>query len=157
MQNTPSEGQLTLIAVSSALSSWAGWIGWLFALYAATMALDFITGTSLALKQHCWDSQKAYAGLWKKFGSMIAVGVAALVDALIALLIQTMPNGSIEFSYTAILCPVVIAWYTVTELGSIAENAGKMGAPLPSFLRNGLEVLNSTIEAAGENSIDNDP
>lgn len=30
--------------------------------------------------------------------------------------------------------PVVLVWYIFTELGSIAENAAAMGAPVPGWL-----------------------
>ena len=36
------------------------------------------------------------------------------------------PNG--------VVLPVVLVWYIFTELGSIAENAAAMGAPVPAWL-----------------------
>ena len=39
-----------------------------------------------------------------------------------------------------ILLPLVLAWYILTELGSIAENAALMGAPVPAWLVRVLKV-----------------
>jgi phage-related holin len=35
-------------------------------------------------------------------------------------------------------------------LGSIAENAGKLGAPVPPFLRSFIALLRAAAEKAGE-------
>jgi phage-related holin len=49
-----------------------------------------------------------------------------------------------------VLCPVVVAWYILTELGSIIENAGKLGAPIPPFLKGVIALFKSTVEKAGD-------
>ena len=33
-----------------------------------------------------------------------------------------------------LVLPVILVWYIFTELGSIAENATAMGAPVPAWL-----------------------
>ena len=43
--------------------------------------------------------------------------------------------------------PIVLVWYIFTELGSIAENAAKMGAPVPAGL---LKLLAAGKKLAGE-------
>lgn len=43
---------------------------------------------------------------------------------------------------------LVSVWYIFTELGSITENAAKMGAPVPEFLIRALERLR--LETAGK-------
>jgi phage-related holin len=42
--------------------------------------------------------------------------------------------------WPVLVLPLVLAWYILTELGSILENASKMGAPLPSWLMKLLKV-----------------
>jgi phage-related holin len=42
--------------------------------------------------------------------------------------------------------PVVLTWYIITELGSIIENAGKMGAPVPEWLKKSLKQYKDTID-----------
>ncbi|MBQ1729907.1 MAG: phage holin family protein, partial [Oscillospiraceae bacterium] len=50
---------------------------------------------------------------------------------------------------TALITPIVIAWYTVTELGSVIENAAKMGAPIPKWLRKILKITADAIDKTG--------
>ena len=47
----------------------------------------------------------------------------------------------------ALVLPVVLVWYIFTELGSIAENAAAMGAPVPEWL---LKLLAEGKEKAGK-------
>ena len=55
---------------------------------------------------------------------------------------------TLPFHYDFLICPLVLVWYILTELGSIVENAGKMGTPIPHFLKDTLSVLNSSVENA---------
>lgn len=41
------------------------------------------------------------------------------------------------------------AWYLLTELGSIAENAGALGAPMPQFLMRAIAALRAGISDRG--------
>ena len=51
-----------------------------------------------------------------------------------------------------VITPIVLLWYIITELGSILENAGKLGAPLPKWMKKMLKQYKDTIDAAqGEN------
>ena len=36
---------------------------------------------------------------------------------------------------------IVAIWYSFTELGSIVENAGLLGAPIPHWLKKGIALL----------------
>ena len=54
------------------------------------------------------------------------------------------------FEYTVFVCPLVVVWYMLMELGSILENIGKMGAPLPEFLKKMIAVLKATVDSAGD-------
>ena len=40
----------------------------------------------------------------------------------------------LELPFDGVVLPVVLVWYIFTELGSIAENAAAMGAPVPGCL-----------------------
>lgn len=46
------------------------------------------------------------------------------------------------------LGPVVLVWYIVTELGSIVENAGALGAPIPAFLQAAIQSLNQAVDGS---------
>ena len=41
------------------------------------------------------------------------------------------------------------AWYLLTELGSVIENAGALGAPLPQFLVRAIAVLRADVSQRG--------
>ena len=46
-----------------------------------------------------------------------------------------MTGSSLDFLIIPfVVLPVVLVWYIFTELGSIAENAAAMGAPVPGWL-----------------------
>jgi phage-related holin len=75
-------------------------------------------------------------------GSIIAVLVTLILDAVIGNVMNNIPSVALAFTYTVLLSPIVIVWYILTELGSIIENAGKMGAPVPGFLQKAIAIFN---------------
>lgn len=135
-------------AVFAALTALWGWFGWFVVLWVVCMAIDYITGTCAALKAGEWSSDEARNGLWHKFGCIIAVLAAAIMDITIGYLAERV---GLSVPYTVFVCPLVIAWYMMTELGSIIENAGKLGAPMPMWLIKAVAALKATVDgAAGE-------
>lgn len=48
---------------------------------------------------------------------------------------------TLPFNYDMLLTPIVLFWYIVSELGSILENAEKMGASIPPLLKNAIEKM----------------
>jgi len=140
----------TIAASFAGISAWLGWFGWLTVTFVACMAVDWITGSAAAAKAGEWNSKRGREGLWHKTGSIVAVIVSVLLDVVIGTVINNIPNITLPFSYTVILCPVVIVWYILTELGSIIENAGKMGAPVPDFLRRAILLFKGTVDSAGD-------
>ena len=70
--------------------------------------------------------------------------VAAAADLLLGMIIDHLPGITLPFEYTVLICPVVVIWYILTELGSIVENAVALGAPCPSWL--GV-ILDKTLDA----------
>ena len=143
------EVKKTVTALMAALSAFLGWMGWLVVLYAVSMGIDYLTGSALAAKNGDWQSQKAREGLWHKAGSILAVIVAALADFLLGLVLKNLPLR-LPFTYTVLLCPVVLVWYILTEMGSIVENVGEMGAKVPAFLKNIIAVLHTGVEESGD-------
>jgi len=108
------------------------------------MLLDWITGTMAACKQGRWRSAKARHGIWGKFGSLVVVIAAGLLDFGVSIMVEQL--DALPFTYTVALSPVVIAWYILTEIGSILENAGEMGAKLPGFLTRWIAVLKKKVD-----------
>ena len=141
-----------LAAVLAAMTALWGWFGWLLLAWGACMAIDYLTGYSAALKTGEWSSDIAREGLWHKAGCIFAVLVAGILDAVVGYLLGNIHGLALPFEYTVIICPLVVTWYLLMELGSILENVGKMGAPLPQFLKKMIAVLKATVDTAGEKS-----
>lgn len=134
-----------LAAILAFLTALWGWIGWAVIIWVACFLLDYLSGTAAAHKNGEWSSDIAREGLWHKLGEIFAVLVAALCD--IALHVIVEGSGiDIGLQLSAIITPVVLLWYIFTELGSIAENAEKLGAPVPSWIKNGLKQYRDKID-----------
>lgn len=63
---------------------------------------------------------------------ILVVTVAAVTDCVLGVAVEHLP--ALEIEYTVLVLPVILVWYIFTELGSIAENATAMGAPVPAWL-----------------------
>ena len=153
MEHTVKELKAAVSAGVAAVSAMLGWFGWLAVLFALVMGLDWITGTAVAHRQGQWSSSAAREGLWHKAAEMIAVASALLLDSLIATVMHNLPGISLPFQYTVFLAPLVLVWYIVTELGSIVENLGLLGARIPGFLVRAIRVLSSTVDTAGDSLV----
>ena len=80
----------------------------------------------------------------------MAVLVAAILDGVIGLILTNIPTLTLPFDYTVFLTVLVLVWYIMTELGSLVENAGALGAPVPAWLRKAIAALESTVDGAGD-------
>ena len=133
-----------LITAGSAL--W-GWTGWAIIALAACIILDYLSGTAAAMSKGEWSSTVARQGLWHKLGEIIALLVAVLVDIALNVILHTDGvHGLITFDYPNVFTLLVTVWYIFTELGSIVENAGKLGAPIPAWLKNIIAQLRDKTE-----------
>ena len=139
-----------VVAVLGCLTALWGWMGWLVLAWVACMALDYATGSAAALRAGEWSSKVARDGLWHKLGSVVAVLVAAILDGVIRLVLENIPTLELPFEYTVFVSVLVLVWYILTELGSIIENAGALGAPIPGWLAAAIQVLGSSVDKAGE-------
>ena len=147
--NTPdkaAEIKAAIAAVAAFGTGLFGWVGWLIILWLLATALDYITGTCSALYNKRWSSAEARRGLWHKLGSIFAVLVAALCDIALNVIGDNLGIGLFSTDYRCIITPLVAAWYTFTELGSIVENAAALGAPIPQFLRKTIEGSKDSID-----------
>ena len=138
------------IALIGALTGFWGWFGWLVIGWVFCMVVDYITGSLAAAKQGEWSSAQAREGIWHKAGMIVVVIVAAGADLLISLVLANIPAVQLPFDYGGLICPIVLVWYVVTELGSITENAVAMGAAVPGWLTKLLQVSKDAIDSAGE-------
>lgn len=133
-------------AAIAALTALWGWFGWLVAAWVACMVLDIATGMAAGARRGEWSSARAREGLWHKAGCVTAVAVSGVLDLVIRELMTALPGEELIFSYTVFLCPVMVAWYLLTEMGSIIENAGAMGAPVPAWLKKAIAALREQVD-----------
>ena len=139
-----------LAALCAALTALWGWFGWVVVAWIGCMLIDYATGSAAALRAGEWSSKSARDGIWHKLGSVVAVIVAAILDVVIGHLLANVPGVELPFTYTVLLCPLVVIWYILTEAGSIIENAGALGAPIPAWLTKMIAVLESKVDNAGD-------
>lgn len=139
------EIKAAIAAVIAFLTALWGWVGWAAIVWVACMALDYASGTAAAKRSGDWSSDIARDGLWHKAGEAFSVLVAALCDVALTVIIKGT-GIHIGIDVNAIVTPVVLLWYIITELGSIVENAGKLGAPIPEWLKKSLKQYKDTID-----------
>jgi toxin secretion/phage lysis holin len=148
--NTPDKAtqiKAALTAVLVFLTALWGWVGWAIIIWITCVVLDYISGTAAARRSGEWSSEIARDGLWHKLGEIFAVLVSALCDIAIGVLLKTA-SVQLPFDYTTLVTPIVLLWYIITELGSILENAGKLGAPLPKWLKRMLKQYKNALDAS---------
>ncbi len=148
--NNTNEIKAVIAAFFGFLTGLWGWLGWLIVGWVICMVLDYLTGSAAARMAGEWSSAKARAGIWHKLGMIVVVLVAGATDLLIWLVLTHLPVIELPFTYSGLVCPVVLVWYIVTELGSMAENAVEMGADCPEWLRKGLAVSREIVDKVGE-------
>ena len=135
------------LAVLTAL--W-GWFGWLVVAWVGLMLADWLVGSAAAMKAGKWSSAKLREGAWHKGGMVIIVCVALVADWLIGSLLGHLPGVTLPFTYSVLIGPMVIVWYIIGELGSLAEHAVNMGAKVPGWLPRILDISKEAVDAAGE-------
>lgn len=146
------EFKAAIAAFFALTGTFLGWKGVLLVIWAGAMVLDYISGTIAARRNGEWDSARAREGLFHKGGMILVVLVAMQFDACLALVAINIPG--LNMTWPGIIFPVVLAWYVLTELGSILENSIKMGASYPAWLVKGLKISAEAVSKAGENAVD---
>lgn len=153
----------TVLAIKAAITSglalltalW-GWFGWEVLIWVFLMLADLCVGSALAGKDGRWCSAKLREGLWHKGGMILIVGISLITDLLIGSVIENIPNVTLPFDYSVLLGPLVILWYIMGELGSLAEHAVDTGAPVPGWLLHILDAGKKAIDSTGDKLVPND-
>ena len=143
-----------IAAIFAALTAFWGWFGWLVVVWVLLMLADWLIGSGAAMKRGEWSSKKLREGALHKGGEVIVVVVALVADWLIALMIAQIPAVHLPFTYTVLLGPMVIVWYIIGELGSLAEHAVTFGATVPPWLVNILAAGKKAVDSAGDKLTD---
>ena len=142
--------KVAITGVIGTLTALWGWFGWLVVAWVGLMFSDWLVGSASAAKAGKWSSAKMREGAWHKAGMVIIVCVALVADWLIGSLIGQIPGVTLPFTYTVLLGPMVIVWYIIGELGSLAEHAVNMGAKVPGWLPRILDISKEAVDAAGD-------
>ena len=84
-------------------------------------------------------------GLWHKAGEIFAVLTAALCDIALHVVIE---GSGIQFPFDLplIVTPIVLLWYILTEAGSIIENCGRLGAPVPAWFKKRVDTYKDVLD-----------
>ncbi|WP_261302546.1 phage holin family protein [Paenibacillus andongensis] len=99
----------------------------LLSLFLMAILVDYVTGIAASMKeQHGLNSQVGYWGLTRKGLMLLVIMLAHRMDTLMDT--DLMMTGAIYF-------------YLANEFISITENYGRLGLPLPSFLKQMIQVL----------------
>ena len=150
MENKLLAWKTAIVAFFTALSAALGWKGILLVAWAAVMLLDYISGTFAACKNGEWNSARAREGLWHKAGMIIVILVAGIADIIMEI---ACTNLNLGINYTGLVLPLVLAWYIITELGSVLENAVKLGVKVPAWLTKMLKISLKAVDEVGEPSV----
>lgn len=131
------------------LGNFLGWKGVMLVILVVLMAMDYLSGTLAARKNGEWSSKIAREGLFHKGGVILVVSGALLADLMFALAIPVIPLfGGLK--NPGLFLPLVLAWYILTELGSVLENAVKMGAAVPGWFRKAIAKAGKDVDNAAE-------
>lgn len=96
------------------------------------VALDYITGICVAIREKKISSKVGAKGIASKVLIFAMVSLSAIIDRFL------IGDGSA-------LCALTILFYCANEIFSIMENANKFGLPLPKQLTKFLEEFKDRI------------
>lgn len=146
MNETFLAAKAAITAFFAAVAMLIGWKGIMILAWVTLMALDYITGTFAAMKDGQWRSQIAREGAWHKCGAIIVVIVSAIADGMMLVICGNIPV--LNIAWPGMILPLILTWYIITELGSILENAIKLGANPPAWLGGLLAAGKRAVEEA---------
>lgn len=155
MNETMVTAKAAIVAFFTAVGAFLGWRGIMALVWVILMLLDYLSGTLAARKDGTWKSAVAREGLWHKGGMILVVLVALIADGIMAVALPHIPV--LNIAWPDVLFPLVLAWYIITELGSILENAVKLGANIPEWLVKILDASLKAVDSVGDNVLDEIP
>ena len=141
-----------ITGVIAMLTALWGWFGWLVIVWVCLMMADWLVGSAVASKEGRWSSAKLREGAWHKGGMIVIVCAAWLIGTMLG----NLPGVALPIEYTVLIGPLVIVWYIIGELGSLAEHAVNMGAKVPAWLPKILAAGKSAVDAAGDKIVGED-
>ena len=148
--NTLTAIKMWITAAVAMLTAFWGWFGWLLIVWIGLMLADWLVGSAAAAHRGEWSSAKLREGARHKGGMIVIVCVACSADWLLGVMLVSLPGVTLPFEYTVLLGPLVVVWYILGELGSLAEHGVSMGAPVPKWLVRLLAAGKKAVDAAGD-------
>lgn len=150
---------LTIRAALTAILAWLsarlGILLPVMCLLLVAMVMDYITGMLASKREslehpndpaYGWSSKRGAEGIIKKVGYLCIIAVAMIIDYII---LHVAAGLGMEITLKAFFGLLVAVWYILNEALSIIENAGRMGAPVPSWLAKYVAVLKDKIDSQG--------
>lgn len=136
-------------AVAAIITGLIGWAGWGVLLFILLIIIDWTTGSCAAKKAGDWNSARSREGRWHKVGEIVAVVAAFMCDLALKIGMEGL-GISLPIEYDTLFGPLVTMWYIFTEIGSIAENAAALGAPVPEWLTKGISRIKDKTDELGK-------
>ena len=146
------ELKIMLTAAITAVMGLLGWQGMLLLAWVALMLADYISGSLAAKRTGSWSSRVSKDGVMHKGGMVLVVLAAGLTDLVLGTAWEHL--GLFDFQWPWLVLALVLMWYCLTEIGSILENAGKMGAPIPGWFAAALDAGLHIVDSKGEEIAD---
>lgn len=152
--------QAVLAAIIAYLSDKLGILFPVLCVLTGAMIIDYFTGMLASKKEaiehpnnenYGWCSKKGALGIIKKVSYLCMIAVAMMVDFVISV---TSGYLNISMPVTTFFGLLVSVWYLLNELLSIIENAGRMGGPVPDWMRRYISVLKDKIDNAEYEKLD---
>lgn len=131
----------------------------MFVVFIIMMVADQFSGMAASKREaldhpndpdYGWSSIKWRKGIYKKFGYILTVCAAMVVDFII---FQCAGLLGVDIKTNTLFSLLCTVWFILNELLSITENAGRMGAQLPEFLIRVLAVLKNKVEEQGNATV----
>ena len=72
-----------------------------------------------------------------------------MADWVIGMILDNVPGIALPFEYTTLIGPLVVIWYIIGELGSLAEHGVSLGAKVPAWLVQLLAAGKKAVDDAG--------
>lgn len=132
--------------ISAALAAFASYLGALavpIIVLMVMMIIDYLSGMSAAWSEGTLSSKLGAKGIVKKVGYMALIVVAMGVDYLIY---SGIVAADINVGYNMWFGLLVAVWLIINEMISILENLGRLGVPIPEFLKKIIGRLKTSAE-----------
>lgn len=143
--------KIMLTAGITAVMGLLGWQGVLLLGWVLLMLIDYISGSLAAKRLGNWSSKVARDGVMHKGGMMLVVLAAGLTDLVLSVAWDRL---GMPWDWSWLVLSLVLIWYCLTEVGSILENAGKMGTPIPEWFAAALDAGLHIVDQQGEEIVD---